>query len=160
MAFITPSEVEAGDPLTETLWNQDVVENTISLPRGFVARAQRTVNQGSISSTVDLTSLTVTFTADATRRYKTTLILPYNEQATTNGYQQFLITDGSNVQKAGSTQFAVVAQGSFCQVIAYEQGISGSQTRKGRANTSAGSFTSNGSASEPASILVEDIGAV
>jgi microcystin-dependent protein len=35
MAFIIPSEVEAGDPLTETLWNQDVVENgRFYLPTG------------------------------------------------------------------------------------------------------------------------------
>jgi hypothetical protein len=31
MAFITPSVVAAGDPLTETLWNQDVVANTIAI---------------------------------------------------------------------------------------------------------------------------------
>jgi len=56
MAFIPPSVVAAGDPLTETLWNQDVVENT------SVIRAA----QINVQSTTLTTATTVAVTTGGT----------------------------------------------------------------------------------------------
>ena len=153
MPYTPPASFTAGQILTAAQMN------TIrTAPFGFVARASRTSNQTSISTIVDVGSVTVTFTADASRVYKTTLHAPYNEQASTAGFQGLTITDGSNVEKGRATQYGVVGQGSFLHVVAVESGISGSQTRKGRIATSAGSMTLTATATAPCFILVEDIG--
>jgi len=64
MAWVNPVEVAAGDPLTETLWNQDVVENT-SVLRALTNVQQGTVNTSatySTGSTWQNTALAVTIT--------------------------------------------------------------------------------------------------
>lgn len=155
MPYTPPASFTAGQILTAA--NMNTIRTA---PFGFVARASRDSNQTSISTIVDVGGVTVTFTANASRVYKTTVHVPYNEQAGTAGFQDLTITDGSNVEKGRSTQYGVVGQGRFAEVIAVESGISGSQTRKARVATSAGTMTLVASATAPAFILVEDIGPV
>ena len=153
MPYTPPALFVAGAILTAAQLN-----TFRTAPFGFVARASRTSNQSGISTITDVTSVTVTFTADATRVYKTTVHVPYCDQATTNGYQDLTITDGSNVEKSRSTQYVIVNQGQFMEVVAVESGISGSQTRKARFATTAGTANLGATATAPAFILVEDIG--
>jgi hypothetical protein len=55
MAWITPTDVAAGDPLTENLWNQDVVANAAALAPFFSAWTSWTptlTQPGAITKTV------------------------------------------------------------------------------------------------------------
>jgi hypothetical protein len=158
MAWINPTPVAAGDPLTETLWNQDVVANTIALPRGVMGRAAVTTSQTGITSETNVTSVSVTFTADPTRIYKTTIFCSTVVQLTAQGYATLIIADAANAQKTfGQVLLATNFQAPLIATIT-ETGLSGSTTRKGRAFTTAGTLTLSAGATSPMFIVVEDIG--
>jgi hypothetical protein len=164
MAWVTPTNVATGDVLTAAKWNQDVVDNSISLPRGLIIRKSRTSNQTGIVSAesdvlADSGSLSVTWTADPTRLYRTTFYCPYAEQQTTASYPIVKITDGSNVMKQSVDMYQAPSGGMPVHMVVIESGLSGSTTRKGRARTAAGSLTLVGGSDRPMFIAVEDIGA-
>jgi hypothetical protein len=148
---ITPNTTfTAGNILTAAQMNR--------LPWGIMGYAQATANQTGITTETNVTGLSVTFTADSTRYYKTTIYTFSALQNTAAGYAEFKITDGSNVQK----QSGVIYQGAGVQsplcVSVVETGLSGSVTRKARALTNAGTLTLAASATSPMFIVVEDIG--
>lgn len=165
MAWVTPTNVATGDVLTASAWNQSVVANTIALARGYIGKSERTSgNQTGITSTTDIltnsgTSLGVTWTAESTRVYKTTLFIGYAEQQTAANYVNAVITDVSNVVKASATTYQVASGGDSLIVIAIETGLSGSVTRKGRAGTGGNTLIVSASATNPVFLVVEDIGA-
>jgi hypothetical protein len=72
MAWTTPGTATAGEVLTAAFWNTNVRDNSNALSRGVIAVATRTTSQGSITSIVDLTDMTLTITAEANRRYLVT----------------------------------------------------------------------------------------
>ena len=134
-----------------------------SAPRGVVAYAQRTTNQATITTVVDITSLSVTWTADPSRRYKTSFICSLYSSVANDG-PMIQVTDSS-----GATTFArgtvvppVSNAGLTCVGSVIESGLSGSITRKVRASRAFGTgvVTFEGNTGFPAYILVEDIGAV
>lgn len=134
-----------------------------NLPWGVQAVATMTANQSSISSTeIDITGLSVTFTAVANRRYRSMLALPIfsNGGGSTTTFGAF-ITDGSNTRK-GQTNLSVPAvSDAHATVWAWETGLSaGSVTRKGRVITTVGGSSGVliATASVPAFLLVEDVG--
>jgi hypothetical protein len=136
------------------------VESQLSLPRalGVVARASVTASQSDIdATTVDVNGLSVVWTATPTRLYLTTVylnVIQGPQAATAN----IFLTDGSNVQK--QLLFAQVLSGSanpFVLVL-YESGLSGTVTRKVRANTNVNTMSVSADASSPAQIIVQDIG--
>jgi len=136
------------------------VESQLSLPKalGVVARASVTASQSSIgATTVDVNGLSVVWTATPTRLYLTTVylnVIQGPQAATAN----IFLTDGSNVQK--QLLFAQVLSGSanpFVLVL-YESGLSGTVTRKVRANTNVNTMSVSADASSPAQIIVQDIG--
>ena len=165
MAWVTPTNVATGDVLTASTWNQDVVANTVSLPRGYIGKAERSSgNQTGITSTTDIltnagTSLGVTWTAESARVYRTTLFIGYAEQQTAANYVNAVITDGSNFIKSSATSYQIASGGDSLIIIAVETGLSGSVTRKGRAGTGGNTLTISASATNPVFIVVEDIGA-
>jgi hypothetical protein len=129
------------------------------LPWGVMGYANRTSNVTGIGTTAaDITGLTLTFTADSTRIYRTTVYVPYAEQATTAGYTDLLITNSANSQLQACTQYLIVAQGSGFIAQLVETGVSGSTVRKARAKTTAGGVTFVATSSNPMQITVEDIG--
>ena len=138
----------------------EATNTTTNTPRGTINYAQATANQTSISAEADLTSLTVTFTADSTRRYKITGQILV-QQLTSTGAATGKITDGSSVevQRFGHNA-AFLANGvEVWHGTRVLSGISGSVTYKLRAATSAGTLSVLADTTRPNFILVEDIGA-
>ena len=150
-----PGGFIAGDVLTATDMNL--------LPGGIMGYAQVTADQASISAVADLTSLTVTWTAVSARRYRTSFYVNANSSTVVAGNNpiSIFITDSSNTIKAQAvcTDNEAVLEtmtlvGSVC-----ETGLSGSTTRKLRAQqTGGGTMDLLAAATYPAYILVEDIG--
>lgn len=128
-----------------------------NMPWGVVGVAQATANQATISSIVDLTSLTVAFTAVTGRYYRTSLCVNV-QQSTSASSPIIAITDGSNTVK---NQWAItLAAGDFGLYtgFVYETISAGAVTRKARGSVGAGTFTVSASAGAPAQIIVEDMG--
>jgi hypothetical protein len=150
MAITPNTTFTAGAVLTAAQMNR--------LPWGIMETASVTSSQTGISALTDITSLTVTFTADSTRYYRTT-IWSLVRQNTAAGTPVIQITDGSNAQKTEG-DFYIGAAGNFgtlC-VQCIETGLTGSTTRKGRAVTASNTMDVIASSTFPAFILVEDLG--
>ena len=129
------------------------------LPWGVMGYATKTANQTGIGPTAtDITSLTLTFTANTLRVYRTTIwsLVRMNTSAGTPVIQ---ITDGSNVVKTEGDMY-VAAGGNFAtlMVSCIETGVSGSTVRKGRAVVATATMDVIASSTFPAYITVEDIG--
>lgn len=126
---------------------------------GVVGHASATSNQTPVTSEVDLTGLSVNWTAVSTHLYRTELIVPITSTAA--DALRAKITDGSNNQKQSDTLVVPTASLSLtlrCFVV--ETGLSGSVTRKGRVirQSGSGTVTVLGSTTTPAQITVEDLG--
>lgn len=128
------------------------------LPWGVIGYASATANQTVTTTEANLTSLTLTWTADSTRIYRTTVYVGYAEQATSAGYGELKITDGSNVQKMTAVAYQLAGYGDIFVASVIESGLSGSTTRKARGVTSAGTLTFVGGSTRPMQIIVEDLG--
>ena len=129
------------------------------LPWGVMGYATKTTTQtGITTAATDITSLTVTFTANTLRVYRTT-IYALVQQNTSAGAPNLTITDTSNVIKATNESNIASASnylGFTLSVVG--TGLSGSTVRKARAQTNANTCSVLGAATYPAFILVEDIG--
>lgn len=128
------------------------------LPWGFIGFAEATGVQTGITTSTDVTGLTVTFTAVANRRYKLTAFVNLL-QSTNTGNVQVIIADGSNNSQAIGTD--TYAAGEYGTTVAIKGSVSpaaGSTTYKVRINTSAGTVGLNQGAGYPTMFLVEDIG--
>jgi hypothetical protein len=113
------------------------------------------VTSGSVmaSSATDVSGLTVTWTAVASRRYRTTVFI---SSIFTGSACTIYLTDSSNniKQRANHGQ-----TGSWPTGLSFvESGISGSVTRKVRASSTPAGDQIHADATYPAFILVEDIG--
>lgn len=129
-----------------------------NMPWGVVGRATVTANQTSIGTSVtDLTSLTTTFTAIANRIYKISAHAVYDSNTVATQHNLF-------VRNGGGTQLALAAYvppSTGCittyPITAYAA-ASGSTTIKLSASCSSGTFSLVASATNPAFLIVEDIG--
>jgi hypothetical protein len=127
------------------------------LPWGIIGRAERTSNQTGISTAADITGLTITWTANSSRIYRTT-VYSIVQQDTANGLVFIRITDGANQQKQ-QWMVTTVATGFYtCCSQVTETGLSGSTTRKARADSQANTMSIQATSTLPAFILVEDLG--
>lgn len=132
-----------------------------SLPKGYIGHVAKLTDQASIGAAMtDVSGLTVTFTAEASRYYKVTVLARASQQSA-GGLQQIALTDGSNNQLV-STQVSVASAGLSATHTPWiiHTPAAGSFTYKVRANTSGGTMTVSGVATYPALILVEDVGGV
>lgn len=129
--------------------------------RGLVGRANAPTTPDqtiSPSAFTDLTGLSVTFTADPTRVYKS-MAGVYFVQNTAAGFCQLSLTDGTNAAKrraAGNFGAAIAAT---LVIVHHESGLSGSQTIKARFSTTAGTTTIGNANQLNGYLIVEDIGA-
>lgn len=130
------------------------------LPRGYIGLGVQSLNQTGIGAgETDITGMSVTWTAEPTRRYKTTACVILRQSATAG--EQFLhIVNAANAHLKSSAFGAVGALGVATHtVVVSEVGLSGAQTRKGRCSVSPGTAATN--ANEYVGfVLVEDIGGV
>ncbi|CAB4136919.1 hypothetical protein UFOVP314_45 [uncultured Caudovirales phage] len=132
---------------------------------GFVAQASVTAQQNGITTVTDLTGLTVTWTAIASRRYRVTAAAEIN--GTVAGDLLIVyITDGSNTiqQRAVVTVPSLNSGGGYAhaRLELHLSNVSGSVTRKLRLERNAGTGTAGmfAAATTPAYLTVEDIGPV
>lgn len=129
------------------------------LAQGTLGYFEVTANQGSITTEVDLTSLTRTITVVAGRRIKITGSVYAANTGANNLITLKIFEDGSQVmERSVSCGTANIAEG--LEVVAVRTPSAGSHIWKLRMVTPAGTATMAAAATYPAFILVEDIGAV
>lgn len=144
--------------------NASVVDRAFtrwSQPWGTIGYAEITTSPSTFTTIVDISGLSVTFTAVANRRYRITAgaIL---SSSVANDVARIWITNGSNTQlQAGSTgamPTATIGHSVLAQVI--KTPSAGSITYKVRAERAigTGNITLTAGSTVPAYILVEDIG--
>jgi hypothetical protein len=108
------------------------------------------------TSPTDITGLTVTFTALAGRRYRALCTFRLNQVSSASAPQGQLLVAGTQVDYDGLTR----AAGEQTKVVLWSSfTASGSTTVKAQAFTGAGTVTVLASATAPAQLIVEDIGA-
>ena len=129
-----------------------------NLPWGVAGYVKRTAGDFTANTSVaDVTGLTVTWTAVSGRLYE----VSYSAQTRKvggAGFIEFLVTDSSNTTIYDF--FTTVADTNY-QSFSWTgvlTGLSGSQTIKLRALTGAGTATIYGSAGNPSSLIIKDIG--
>ena len=150
MAITPNTTFVAGNVLTADQMNR--------LPWGVVGAASKTADQTGITAVADVSGLSVTFTANSTRIYRTT-VYSLVQQVTAAASTWLRLTDGSGVQKSQWLQTSVANAYYGASISLYETNLSGSVTRKVRAEASAGSVSIIAAATYPAIIIVEDVGA-
>lgn len=118
-----------------------------------------TANQTGIAASTDLTSLTITFTAGASRRYKVTGVAHFAYNAGTVSGLQLQIKDGGGTvkQRAWGTSL-VSGQTVTLTATAVLVPGAGSVTYKLTCLPTSGTVDLIAAATDPAFILVEDIG--
>jgi hypothetical protein len=143
-----------GDTYTQSQINSKVD----FLPRGVVAIATSTANQGTITAITDLTGLSVTFTGVAGRRYKVSLMLPQLTGSVTTDRAAIALTDSAN--SVIYTAYSGVNTHGHPIYLSYTTTASGSTTIKARLVRDVGSGTLNVYADSTSikTLLVEDIG--
>jgi tRNA G26 N,N-dimethylase Trm1 len=124
---------------------------------GYASVAQ----SGIAATATDITSCTTTFTADASRRYRTMLQIPRVDQATALGTVITEIVDAAAATLRATRLTLGIGEFGSLVVVLIETGLTGSTTRKATLRTTAGTVSTAGSSvgSLPL-IVVEDIGGV
>jgi len=163
-ADLADSSVTSAKIVDGTIATADIADAAVTtaklaaaVPLGTVAYAQVTGNQTGISAVTDLTSLTVTFTAVAGRRYRITgfgLIA----QKTGTGVATMTITNSANAQQAAAQSRLIVDETQTATPMFVVVPGAGSITYKLRLTTNANTCDLNATATNPAFILAEDIG--
>jgi len=136
----------------------DAIDTAINpLPKGILAKSQKTTNQTGITSVTDVTDLSVTWDASPERLYLTSVYLNVNQGAS-NATAGVFLTDASNaVKQDASKQVLSGSLNPICFFL-YESGLSGSVTRKVRVSTNASNIAVRGDATYPAQITTQDVG--
>jgi hypothetical protein len=132
--------------------------NFTKLPGGWIGYAEVTANQTGMGvGPTDLTSLTVTVTAGSSRRL---LVSGYARitQQTSSSNPEVLIRNGSGTQLNKTTISGLAATISMHLPRVVVTPSSGSNTYKLSGSTAAGTMDLNAAATQPAFILVEDLG--
>jgi hypothetical protein len=138
-----------------------VFQNLNEAPRGYIGQAtSTTINQSTSTTGLDLTGITVTWTAEASRWYRIELIVPrFAKPASTEAHLS--INEGATILQRNLYDSATVAdyvQGAYLFHVA--QFSAGSHTVKGvfGAAGGGGSVTAQSSGYRVA-LLVSDLGA-
>lgn len=152
--------VVAGALIDPTTFGNEVVTALNAAPRGTVAFASATANQTGITTVVDATSLSTTWTAVAGRRYRISAQCKANSSVI-GDIIKVSITDSGGTEITHSeivNQSTVAGQSMSCAAVIVPG--AGSKTYKARIQRSGGTGTVllNAGATYPAYILVEDIG--
>lgn len=125
---------------------------------GVVGQAQAVADQATITTAVDVTSCTVTWTTVANRRYLITASALVQNTTAASAFQ-LLVTDATpTTKKLAQIHNAVINSVDQIAFSYHETGIAaGSVTRKLRALAAAGSGTIKGTTT-PTEIVVTDVG--
>jgi hypothetical protein len=127
---------------------------------GWIGYVEVTAGQTGITSEADITSLTLTVTANASRYHKVSWQCEV-DVSNLDTVPVVKVTDASNNAKGQTTMaFPIINVGHTFAGSVVETGWSGSTTRKLRAVRALGTGTVdiNAAATSPAFLLIEDIG--
>jgi hypothetical protein len=145
------------DTLETLEWNGVSWRRPWESPWGVISVATHTADQTGISSVVDITDLSITFTAVANRRYRITGDIQCASRANGNTVTAF-IRDGSSTivnQRGETTENGY----SFpLHVETYVTPSAGSATYKLSLNCSTGTADVLAAPTKPAVLMIEDIG--
>jgi hypothetical protein len=128
-----------------------------NMAKGQMGYAEVTASQAGITTIVDLTSLTVTFTAISSRRYRTRVVGSFLSSSSGDAARLQIWSASAEIE--GSQHVLnIFGTEQFAEVL--ETGLSGSITRKARyeRTVGTGSLTLSASATNRGFIVVEDIG--
>lgn len=150
---------------TRTAWpgtevDGDVVTAALidRLPGGWIGYAEVTANQGSVTAEVDLTSLTLSVTVNTNRRIRITGKVQITSTVAGDG-SKLRIKESTTTLNAADNATISGGGGVFIQAVAVITPTAGAHTFKlSLTRSGTGTVTMNASATEPAFILVEDIG--
>lgn len=160
-----PGSPNAGMTIYETdtnrvlCWNGSAWLPPQNLPWGHIGTGAASGSQSGIGGTVvDVTSLSVTWTAVAGRRYRTTATIPIFSLTGGPGTVQLQITDAANAIKNAANATIMSSSDGSLFVSFVETPSAGSTTRKARILATGGTGTITGSTSCVPALTVEDIG--
>jgi hypothetical protein len=132
-----------------------------NFPFGVVGYTESTtLSQGGVTSIVDLTGMSVTFTAIANRYYKISASM-YAYPSVTNACASLSIRQGSTTLQTIITNLGVAGVGATMTGYTLETFTAGSTTLKlsgALTSGSTGTILFNAAATLPVSILIEDLG--
>jgi len=148
MAVRTAYVPVAGEVLTAA--------NLERLPGGWIGYNEVTAAQTSITTVVDLTSLTVTVTVGSTRRVAVSAYAPV-AQNVASGLAEVDIYEGAAQLARAYLSLASGAFGVLTPRVVLTP-TPGSHTYRLRGLTTGGNMNLNAEAANPAFILVEDVG--
>ena len=157
MAWTTPGTATAGSVLTASFWNTQVRDNLLALPRGYVAQTTLATSfSTSSTSYVDVTGLSVTFTAEANRRYQ---VMLFSSVGNAGGVTQVVINNTvSDIAEWYASVANLVTTG---MTFAVTTPSAGSVTYKARIKTNSGTISiygTNTRAEIASRMLVLDLG--
>lgn len=167
MAYVAPSTVTTLQTYTSAAHNiivNDIIDHEtriLALPRGYKGLTTLATDFTTTSASyVDVTALSVTFTAEASRRYRVELYFALSQTTASSGFA--VISDGtSNLVEGGVP--AIASQTAYNNIFAITAPSAGSVTYKAQVKTSGGTlrmFGTSARAELAARISVMDIGAV
>ena len=144
MAWTTPSTASVGGALTAALWNSDVRDNLEAISRGIIVYAAMGTQTGLSTTLVDISGLSVTWTAKAGQNYLVLANVSGTVKQTNSGGVIYQLTDGSNTVKDRIYQ-VLAADATMSKATMWEfirNASAGSTTRKIRqlADNSGGVF--------------------
>ena len=158
MAYIAPTSVSTGDVLTASRYNADVVDNMLALPRGYVAHGTKTTNTSYTGTAADVVTVS-SVSLLAGRRYKVTAMVSFH--AAGNSFANVrLYRDATIIGVAGNYCQTGSAEPGSVNLVVYIAPGAATSTFKFDIAAVAGNAvgTALGSATQPALLLVEDIG--
>lgn len=160
-AAYSAATANPGGEITGTTVNgtADVQVNGATLPRGTLGYAQTTVNQGSITSQVDITGLSVTVTVGAGRRIRISCKGEFQDTSATDSVVVTINEGATQLQRAAQPVITAGFSTTTTPSVVLTP-TAGSHTYKITCQRAAGTGTVqwNAQPTYPSYILVEDIG--
>lgn len=138
----------------------DLTSTLAEYAKGYITHDELNADSATFTTIADITGFSVTFTGEASRRYRLTLHA-HIESSVAGDYARLTIsTSGGTVIADGKRELPVINESQEITVVAIVQPGAGSVTYKvqGERLTGTGNVKIDASATSLAMLLVEDIG--
>ena len=157
------SSITSTGTLSSLAVTGDITRGGVSLPRGIMGAVYRTAGNVAFTASLgDITGMSVTFTAVASRTYKATWTVT-GLKDTTNGWCGAFLANSSNTIFCSVYQTGFIVSGggyvNLSGVTYFSNLTAGSQTLKLRQQTESAGGTILASGANPCVLIIEDIGA-
>lgn len=149
------SPVTAGALIDPTTFGNAVVDELNNRGVKGIAKTSGS-DQSGISALTDITGLSVTWTADPSRTYKTTVNV--NLSKATSDAVALAIRNAASSTLIVRSAYIIDGQIQTLQIVWTETGLSGSTTRKASVSATSGTVSVTNGFSRNGILIVEDIG--